>query len=394
MWRAWGIVLLALSQDPPYSNEDHEFSFRPPADWARKIAVSPEVVKFVPNSAKPAAQIVVTHYHSPNPTPLASFVAQGKGHIAEKFKGAAITEEKPQTIGGRPAHRIVFTHGDYLHLKTILFRSNLEYYLLDAQIVQAEAPQYRAVAEQSLATFEIAPRPLSSDERAAADATREAVAGGRVRPELLGEQWHAIYFANKKVGRQRTLLAEVDGKYSLEVDVLADYGEGGKDTSMVRGSFSPDWTYQKVDLERTKESKTDRWQFRASAVLQGGTVRVGRDLNGAKEERTFPVEGQVFFDDVSDVARRMIVLRGKGRYLLRSLSAYAEEPDAELLEVNDQERMDVEGKKREARVVFSAVDRRRNETYYYLPDATLLRLGGPRDVFSLRAASKEGALKP
>jgi len=35
---------------------------------------------------------------------------------------------------------------------------------------------------------------------------------------------------------------------------------------------------------------------------------------------------------------------------------------------------------------------RRKTTYFYLPDRTLFRVGGPKDVFAVRACTKEEAL--
>jgi len=39
------------------------------------------------------------------------------------------------------------------------------------------------------------------------------------------------------------------------------------------------------------------------------------------------------------------------------------------------------------------VGRRKNMTYYYAPDRSILRVGGPKDLFSIRLTTKEEAEK-
>ena len=371
-------------------------SLRPPSGWARRMGQGPFVVRFTaPNEVKPPCDLTVTHLvHSTNPTPLQTFVKTAKDHIAKEFKGSKIVEEKEFTIAGRPAYRIVFAFEGTLQVKSVVHRTNLEWYLLDASIPNALAASLRPVAEASVASFELAPPPLSAEERAAHARASDALRRAKTAPALLGERWFAVYLGPRKVGHQRVKLAESEGLYVLEADAVSDFGEGNRDSTIVRGSFSPDGRVQKIDTEQTKTNdKKERWQFRASAVLQNGQVNASRDMNGVKEERTFTVAEGVLLGDVADVARRVLVGAGKGTYLLHTLSPYVDEPDVELLEVTDRETMDLDGRKVDAHLVFAKIDRRRTKAYYYGADQSLIREGGLKETFSVRAATKEAALK-
>jgi len=398
MWRAWGITLLVLSQDlsPAARSEDHEFAIQPPQGWVRKPGVKPTVVKWVAaEEGKAVAEILVTHLISGNPTPLKNFETQAKQHLAERYKGAKVLEEKPATVGGRAAHRLVFSHDGTLYIKLALHRTNLEYYMLDAILAEASAAKYRALAEASMATFEIVPTPLSTDEQGARARGLQVLKAAKIDSALLGERWHAIHFGLPKTGYQRMKVGESEGMYTFENDVVSDYGLGKKDETHVRGSFSPDGRVQKLDSEMTKTNdRGERWQFRASAVLQNGQVKVSRDLNGVKEEKAFAVEEGVLFSDVLDLLRGTLAAAGKGSYLIRTISPYADEPNVELVEVGEKERLDIDGKARDVILVQARVDRLKYLTYTYsAADRSLLRLGGARDAFSIRAATKEEALK-
>ncbi len=398
MWRAWGITLLVLSQDlgPPAKSEDHEFVIRAPQGWVLKPAPRPTVVKWVVGEeGKAVAELMVTHLISGNPTPLKNLEAQEKQRLAERYKGAKVAEEKIVSHGGRAAYRLVYSHEGLLYIHLAVHRTNLEYYMLDALLQETTAAKYRAAAEAALATFEIVPTPLTGEEQAARAKGLAVLKAAKIDPALLGERWHAIHLGNLKTGYQRTKIGESEGMYTFEVDVSSDYGQGKTDVTHVRGSFSPDGRVQKVDTEQTKTNdRKERWQFRASAVLQNGQVKVSRDLNGAKEERTFPVDEGVLFGDVTDLLRGVFAAAGKGRVLIKTLSPYADETRVELIEVGERERLDVDGKSRDVILVQSRMDRRKYLTYTYAAaDRSLLRLGGAKDAFSIRAATKEEALK-
>jgi hypothetical protein len=397
MWRAWGVALLVLSQDlsPAARSEDHEFTIRPPQGWVRKPGVKPTVVKWVVGEeGKAAAELLLTHLVSGNPTPLKNFETQARQHLAERYKGAKVAEEKTVTVGGRPAHRLVFSHEGVLYLKLAIHRTNLEYYMLDALLQEAHAAKYRSAVEASMATFEIVPTPLSGDEQDALARAVGVLKSSKIDPALLGERWHAIHLGNLKTGHQRTKVGESAGLYTFEMDVESDYGQGKKDVAHVRGSFSPDGRTQKIDTEQTKANEKERWQFRASAVLQNGQVKATRDLNGVKEEKSFAVEEGVLFVDVADILRGVLAAAGKGAYLIRTISPYADEPNVELIEVGEAERLDFDGKPRDVILAQSRVDRLKYLTFTYsASDRSLLRLGGAKDAFSIRAATKEEALK-
>ncbi len=396
MWRAGGFLLTLFAQDlgPAYVDEDHRFSGRPPAEWARKAAGG-GAVSFVPRG-KPAAATFfnVAHYLSrSNPTPLKSFIVQAKEYVQKEYKDIQILEEKELAVAGRPAFRLAFRQGDLLHVKTVVFRTNLEYYLLDAQMAQAEADKHRGPVERASASLEVLPLKLTEEERAA-----QARFLGALKPAapagLEGEEWHAVHLAKARIGRQRAKVSVSEGRVAFELDIASDFGEGGKDSSVVRGSFTPDGRSQKVDVERTKENAKERWQFRASGAIEGGRAKVSRDMNGIKEEASFAVEEGVLFTDVADVFQRTLLDAGKGAYLIRALSPYEDEPGLRLVEVSGREAMEIEGLKREACVVFSRADRGKIETYYYGADRRMIRQGGLKESFFLRSVTREEALKP
>lgn len=394
MWRAWGVVLLLFSQesDRPFTSEDHEFSIRPPAAWSRHPAMKPGVVKFMP-PGKPAIPCAIDVIHARgSPEPLAGIVARSREMVAKTYPGAAATEVTPLVFSGRPAAQFTFTHAGKFHIKTLIHRTNIDYYMVDAQMGAEESPKYREAAEKCIASFEIVPEPLDDAARAARVRFLGHLKSAKIAPELLGEQWHAIHLGAVRTGRQRTQVSEKGGRYLFEIDSTNEFGEGGRDSTLTRGSFSPDGSFQELEFEQTKADATRKLQFRASVRVEGGRVRAARDMNGHKEERTFEAEAGTLLHDIGDIVRRTLLAGGKGLHLMRLLSPFADEAATDLVEVNDREVMELDGRKSEVHVVFSRF-RRKNLVYYYAPDRTLLRFGGPREPFSMRRVSKEEALK-
>ena len=391
MGRAGGLLLLLLAQDlgPAYVDEDHKYSVRPPAGWTRKAAAAGAVSFTPPERAAALTFLNITHYPSATPTPMKSFVSQAREYIQDKYKGAEILEEQEYSVAGRPAFRIVFALGDVLQVKAVVHRTNLEYYLADAQMARTDAPKFRAAVERSIASLEILPFRLTEEEQAAHGRFLEALRAGAPAAGLQGEEWHAVCLAGAKVGRQRTKLSVSGGLVAFELDITSDFGEGGKDSSVIRGSFSPDGRVQKVDVERTKENPKDRWQFRASGSIEGGRARVTRDMNGHKEEASFEVDPGVMFDDVAAIFQRILLGAGKGTYLIRALSPFENEPGLRWVEVNAPEPMDIGGARQETYVVFARADRRRTTPYYYGTDRKMLRQGGLKESFFLQAVPKE-----
>src|SRR5262245_48446186 len=104
MWRAWGILLLALSPEdlgPRITAPDHEFALRPPAGWVRHTGAGIILAKFTqPGDLKSPAEFTVTHIYTTNPTPMESFKRQTREHIKEKITGAKLLEEKEFSIAG------------------------------------------------------------------------------------------------------------------------------------------------------------------------------------------------------------------------------------------------------------------------------------------------------
>ena len=408
MWRAWGTFLFLLSQDSasPFVSEEHEISLRPPSGWTRQALSGQLVARFTPPDVEAAvleAQkklppwgITIGHLrYGTTPQPLQNFIKQIKEKIGNEFKTAKILEEKPLKIGGRDAYRVVFEYENAIQIKTVLPRTNVESYLLDISLLKSDEAKFRKAAEASLETFQIVPSRLTGDEAVAEARATGFLREAKLPAGILGEQWHSIYLFEKRVGHYRTLVTESNGTYLFEIDVQGDFGEGNTDSTTVRGSFTPDGRVQKIETRNTKTGeKKERWENRASVTIEGGRLKASRDMEGVKEEKSFPVADGVLLTDVADFLRRALVGAPKGSYVFKTISPYSDESGPELIEVNAKDTMELDGKRREAHVLFSRVDRRRNMTYYVAPDGGLVRAGGMRDAFSVRASTKEEALAP
>ena len=399
MWRAWGILLSVLFQDPAASFDvpEHEFKLTPPSGWVARAGDRPTVVRFLHPSAdrKADAELSVTHLISSNPTPLASFEAQARTHITDRFKGAVIHEDKRVTIGGRPAFRLVYTFEKALVIKTALHRSNLEFYLLDIYLPEGDAGKQRAAAEAAVESFRIVPVDLSPEEAEAFGRTREFLKTAKIDPGMLGERWYGLHLGPRRVGHQRMKLAESEGLLAFETDMVFDLGDGNRDAVTVRGSFSPDGRVQKVDSDQVKTNdKKERWQFRAVAEIKDGKVRASRDMNGQKEEKTFDVGEAVLLADVAEFLRGRLAVDGRGVCLMKVLSPFGDEPNVEKIETAGAEMMEIDDRKVRAVVALCRLDRRKNQAYTFGMDRVLLQQGGARDLFSVRATTKEEALKP
>jgi hypothetical protein len=395
MWRAWGIFLLALSpQDlgPRITSPDHEFAIRPPSGWVRHVGAGHVLAKFVqPGELKSPAEFVVTHLQSLNPTPLDVFRKQTREMLKEK--GTKPLEEKDLTIGGKPAYRVMYSSGESTLLKTCVHRGNLEFYLLDAAFPPDQTEKIKPLIEASVATFEIIPMPLSAEERLLDARTMTVIKASKIEPSLLGERWFTVQLSGRKIGHMRYKLSESEGVYAFETDVRNEIGEGSTDTSTVRGSFAPDGRVQKVDIDESRINSKQKWTFRCAAALQGGRAKLTRDINGVKEERSFAVEDGVLLSDVAECMRPFLLASGKGNYLLKTLSPYAEEWKVEMVDVGGLETLELDGKPQPCILVQAYVGRRKNMTYFYSPDRSVIRVGGYREKLVIRQATKEEALK-
>lgn len=398
MWRAWGIALLLLSPQElgnRVTAPDHEIAFRPPAGWTRHVGAGPTVVKLrQPGDLPVAAEFLIVHLTSANPTPLSVFKRQARENIVEKYANAKILEEKDLQIAGKSSYRVVFSTAELIYLKTIVHRSNLEYYLLDATFPPDQAEKVKPLVEASIATLEFTPLELSGDERAAEGRMMDLLRKGTVDPALLGERWFTIHVGPRRVGHMRLKMSEAKGQYQFESEVRSDLGDGNTDSTASRGSFSPDGKSQKVESEQIKVTPKQKWTFKASASLEGGKVTISRNVNGVAEERTIPVEEGVLLNDVVECLRPVLVGAGKGVYLMKVFSPYSDEWGPESMEVSGLENIEIYGKPTDCYIVQSFIGIRRKTTYTFLPDRSLYRVGGPKDVVSLRASTKDEALKP
>jgi hypothetical protein len=355
--------------------------------------MGPTLVKYTqPGDLAVPGELLITHLHTGNPTPIESFKRQAKDNIKEKYPGSKILEEKDLMLAGKPAFRIAFETADKVYFKTVVHRGNLEFYLLDAVYQPSQAGTIRPLVESSIATFEIVPMPMSDEERQADSRTLALIKAAKIDPALLGERWYSVILADgRKIGWMRFVMTQSGGMYSFETEVRNELGEGNSDMTLVRGSFVPDGRVQKVETEETKINPKQKWVFRASAVLQGGQVKASRDCNGLKEERSFGVEEGVLLSDVAECMRTVLVGAGKGNYLLKSLSPFADEWTLEMIDVGGLETLEIDGRTRDCILVQAYVDRRKNMTYTYAPDRSIIRVGGPKDLFSVRATTKEEA---
>ncbi|HLY72661.1 MAG TPA: hypothetical protein VKU80_00965 [Planctomycetota bacterium] len=398
MWRAWGIALLLLSPQDlgvRITAPEHEIAFRPPSGWVRHIGLGSTVAKFrQPGEMQTPAELLVSHLSSSNPTPLEVFKRQARENIKEKYAGSKILEEKDLKLGGKAAYRIVFSHADLVYLKTVVHRSNLEYYMLDASFPPDQADKLKPLVEASISTFEIVPAELTLDERAAESRAMVLLKEARVDPALLGEHWFSIHLTGRKVGHMRLRVTQSKGSYEFESEVRSEFGEGSSNATASHGSFSPDGRIQKLETEEAKISPKQKWTFKATASIDGGQARISRDVNGVVEERTVPVEPGVLFSDVAEILRPLLVSAGKGIYLFKVLSPYSDEWGPETVEVSGLENIELYGKPTDCFIVQTSVGVRRKTTYTYLPDRSLYRVGGPKDMYSVRASTKDEALKP
>lgn len=398
MWRAWGIALLLLSPQDlgvRVSAPEHEIAFRPPLGWVRHVGTGSTVVKFrQPGEMAVPAELLITHLISVNPTPLEIFKRQARDNIKEKYAGSTILEEKDLKIAGKLAYRVVFAQADLVYLKTVVHRSNLEYYLLDAAYPPDQAEKVKPLMEASIATLEIVPAELSVEERAAESRVLGLLKGAKVDPGLLGERWYSIHLASRKVGHMHLTISEAQGNYEFESEVRSEFSEGSTDVTHSKGTFSPDGRMQKITADESRISSKQKWIFKVSALVEGNQARITRDVNGVAEERTLPVEEGVLLNDIVECLRPIAVGAGKGLYLFKVLSPYSDEWGPETVEVSGLENIEIYGKPTDCYIVQTSIGVRRKTTYTYLPDRRLLRVGGPKDIFSVRASTKEEALKP
>jgi hypothetical protein len=396
MWRAWGIILLSFSpQDlaPRVTSPDHEFALRPPAGWIRHAGGGLILAKFIqPGELKTPAQFSITHLHTMNPTPLEGFKRQTKDHIKENFPAAKVLEEKDVSIAGKQGYRVMYSNNDLIQFKTVIHRTNLEFYLLDATFPPDQTERIRPLIESSVATFEILPLPLSTEEKLLDARTTALIKAAKIEPSLLGERWFTIHLGTRKSGHSRFKLAESEGGYSFETDIRIDLGEGNTDTTTIRGSYAPDGRVQKVEIDETKINPKQKWVFQATAMIQSGQAKVSRNLNGVKEDRSFAVEDGVLLNDVAECMRAVLVGAGKGNYLLKTLSPYSEEWKVELIDVGGLESLEFDGKSHQCILVQAYVGRRKNMTYFYGTDRSVIRAGGHRERFAIRQSTKEEAL--
>ena len=389
-------TLLVLSQDlaPPVVLEDHEVAFRPPVGWTPRPVRPPSLVKFVrpPAEGKGNVEILFSHVDGASPTPMATWTVQSAANVKESQPEAKILEEKKLEVNGRPAHLLSWSEKGVQRFKLGILRTNLEWYVVDAFFPEGEAAAVRPLLDASAASLRILPKPLSPEERVSLDRTRKIMGRVKLDPALKGERWYVVALGARKLGHQRVKIDESADLVTFEVETSFEVSEGSRDVATVRGSFSPDGRIQKVETEQHKQDKKEKRSYRATASLDGGQVRVRRDMNGAVEEKTFVVEEGVLLGDVVEIYRSFFAEEGKGSYFIRTLNVYADEPSTEQLDVADPEKLKLDGVDRKVILISSTIDRRRTLTNAYGLDRRLVRMGGASDPLVVKVSTKEEAV--
>lgn len=396
------LALPAAAQDEladPFDCRSHEYEIRPPKGWEGH-ALSDATIVF--SAAKPLkAELSIIRCAVQNPTTLAQFQKQLDDHIAT-YNERKILFSRQVTIGGHSAYQIAATaklnSGEaVLIFRTVVHRSHLDYYIVDCRAAAADSEKVMPLFEKSAATFKIEPAETTAEERAALARTVAALKdGAMLAKELQRETWQGVFVDTTKVGYQvqRVAAAKVDGVsgLSFEADTVLDLKKGGGTKFSVRGFFTADGRYQKMDGEEILLTEQQSEQkYRYSIVLKDGKVTVRRHMNGTDEETSFTVPEGTLLSDVSDVFRRAVSLRAKSTYFFLTLNPFEGETGCEWIEATGEQTVD---DSRNVLVTFSTVDRGATFTYWFDPNGALAVIrGGARRVFHVVGMSKEEALK-
>ncbi len=410
-----GIAFPVLAQEDdkdlgsPFRSEEDSTVFRPPAGWSAHQGVPPEIVRFAAPEKGPAAELIFIHYFPQNPTPLAHFRVQLEKHLKTKYPDHTPILNRQVAVAGLPAFQVALRTKtknqdppeEIVIYRTIVHRSNLEYYAFDCQCIASAYDRLAPLFDKSIATLKIEKTEPTLEERAATARAVEFLRGGALgKKELEGEGWQGIYLTKKKVGYQRQKLApvKVEGAagYEYESDTILDFQEGGKCRTVVRGSFTADGKFQRISSEEiVAPEKEPELKYRFTATLRGGRVTVQREMKEIREEASFDVPDGTLFTDVADVFRRAASTGPKSTYLVPILNPFRGDPGGESLEVAGKESVEVEvDVMKEVFVVLSNVDRRRSLVYWYDAKSELFSVQGARQAFVIVAMSKEEALKP
>lgn len=399
---------------PEVVSKEHEFSIRPPLGWKGVPGTGASVARFTSPETPPEAMLNVIHYSCKNATSLAQFRGQLEQFLRETYQDHSVLFHRQGTLGGLPSFQIAIQHRDkenkeWVVYRAVLHRSNLDYYLFDGQCPAAGSDRRLALFEKSVGSFRLRPHEPSVEEKAAAARAVEALRTGAMNAKSLeGETWQAVFLEKLKVGylRQKLSAATVEGVagWSFESDTVLEYKyqegktwkSGGKDRTVVRGSFSADGRYQKIDSEEVVVTeKGEELKYRYSAVLRGDRLTVRRHLRGTDEESAFAVPEGTLITDVADVFRRAVALRSRQTYYVPVLNPFEGRVAWEWIEVAGKEIMSVRSNEsKEVLVVLSTLERRRLLHYWYEPTGALYVLKGPKQVFVVFGMSKEEAMKP
>ena len=400
---------VSAQEDPalgkPYTDEDHEFTLKPPAGWVARTGRPPTLIIFTwTKDVEPAPFIEVIHKTLSRPMPLSAFVSELKDYLPRSNPGFEKLWEKERTISGIPAFQIAFKRqpkeGKSTNvIRTVLHRAHLEYFFIDFECSTKDFEQFASMAEATLATFAIQTRPLDEEEGTSLKRGEAFLkAPGPLRSELLTESWQTIHLGSKRFGYQKSKASEttLDGikGYALATEVVLGRGSSGTDTTTVQGFVAADLSLQKFEsVEVVKEESPKREStFRVTAVLKAGDLQVTRDMNGLKEEKVLKVGEGVLLTDTLDLLRRMLLDQPKGVYLFRTLSLFSDEKGWESVEIAGKDKASIQSKEpKEVYVVFGKADRRKNLTYWFALDKTLYAVRGSDTPFSVAACTMEEA---
>ncbi len=388
-----------------FSSPDHQFAFRPPAGWTARSGTGPAVAKFVPPERPEESSLSVIHYSVKNATPMAQFRKELEAYLAATYKDHTPLLTRPGTIDGLPSLQLALRWKDTSGKETVVYRAilhrtHLDYYLFDGHAPASATEKTIALFEKSVGTFRLRPSDPTVEEKAAAarvvGVLREGVLGAR---HLEGESWQGVFLEKAKVGyqRQKFVPATLEGRpgWLLESDTFVDFREGGKDRTVVRGSFTSDGRVQKIDSEETiVTEKGEELKYRYSAVVRGDRVTVRRHMRGVEEESSFQVPEGTLVTDVADAFRRSVALRPKQTWHVPVLNPFEDRTGWEWVEAAGKETVSVKtNESKDVYVVLSTVGRRRILHYWYELSGTLYVLKGPKQVFVVFGMSKEDAMK-
>jgi pantetheine-phosphate adenylyltransferase len=145
-----------------FAQSDHEFSIRPPAEWIARSMEPPAVVRFAPVETPPTAQMILIHYFCKNGATLAQFRKEMDEYMKAAYPGGTSLLDRLGTVAGRPSFHVAVKSKDKSGQEVVVYRivvhrSNLEYFIIDAQCLAGAWEKMQGLFEKSAGSFQIVP---------------------------------------------------------------------------------------------------------------------------------------------------------------------------------------------------------------------------------------------